>query len=147
MKTTQTKDIMTLIKQCLLCFMILLVSSCFKYYTNIPPKAEITNIYNITESSATVDVKVTKQSNANYVVDFHLSVDTIGNPYNVQTINLIDTVVNSLNNSYTTVISKLKSKTLYSLSLYFYGNFDTGGPNQGEWQGFTIGATKTFTTK
>lgn len=56
-----------------LCFIIIFNYACKKEI--IPPQAEITNIYNITDSSANVDVKVTKQSNAEYG-DLDLIVDS-----------------------------------------------------------------------
>ena len=132
-----------------LCLIALFVGACVKMKEIIPPKAEITNIYNITDSTVNVDVQVTRQSNA-WQEHFYLNVDSIsnaGDKFQVQTISLNpsnNAPLFHLNNSYSTKISKLKIKTKYSLGLYFSGEFDLGGPN--EWHNFSIGELKSFTT-
>ena len=115
-----------------------------------PPKAEITNIYNVTDSCANVDIQVTQQSNA-WSVYFYLVVGLTDNLTDTSHVLIIslnprpDLPVASLNNSYTTKISKLNSKTKYFLHLHFRGYFDIGGPN--EWHEFNVGETKSFITK
>ena len=111
----------------------------------IPPQADITNIYNITDTSVNVDVQVTKQSNSQYDIGLSLIVDSVpinGNKIKVQQVYF--DVVDRLASSYSTKISNLKNKTLYSIYLYYGGVFDIGGPNESEY--FTIGSPKTFTT-
>lgn len=126
-------------------FLILfLIISC-EQKTAIPPQAEITNIYNITDSTAQVDVLVTKPSNAQGDEGFGLIVDTIsinGNIIEVQTVDF--SVIDRLTNNYSAKISNLKSKTHYSIYLSYTGEFDIGGPDQLET--FNIGSPKTFTT-
>lgn len=111
----------------------------------IPPKAEITNIYNITDSTAQVDVQVTSQSNAQVDDDFGLIIDSIslnGNKIQVSIENF--NVERRLINSYSTKISNLKSKTQYYVYLYYGGEFNIGDTYEMEF--FDIGSPKIFTT-
>ena len=129
-----------------LCSFVFVFSTCGKKTEIIPPKAEITNIYNITDSTANVDVTVTQQSNAEYEF-FGLIVDstsTTGSITQVQIITFTRESVIKLNNSYSTKISKLKSQTQYSIHLYLDGYFDIGGPT--DKHSFNIGEKKSFTT-
>ena len=147
MKSTNT-NLFRKIKQFLtLCFIIFFANACVQKKDIIPPQAEIINIYNITDSSANVDVKVTKQSNAESG-ELGLLIDSLsitGSKIQVQTFSFNPpSGVAKLNDTYTTKISKLKSKTQYSISLGYYGVFDVGGPN--EEKNFTIGTPKTFIT-
>ena len=145
MKTKAKTNSFIIIKQITLLWVIIFFAyACGKEI--VPPQAEITKIYNITDNSATVDVKVTKQSNAWAGEYFSLSVDSIskkGEKTQVQYVYFAKDS-DSLNNFYTAKISNLKSKTQYYLYLIFSGYYDIGGPNQTETD--TIGTTKTFTT-
>ena len=132
------------------CVFVIMLSawSCIYDPPIIPPKAEITNIYSITDNSAVVDVKVTRQSNASSC-SFGLSIDSIsddGLKHNITDIKFNGNDNGSnLKELYTIPISNLKSKTKYILQLGFGGMFDIGGPN--ELRSFTIGEEKTFTTQ
>jgi hypothetical protein len=106
--------------------------------TAIPPSAQITNIYDITDSSAQVDVQVTKLSNAENGA-FGLSVTSnVGSNQNFG-IATLPTIGN-----YSIKISNLTNNTIYSLQIYFEGTFGGGTTYE---EDFNIGAPKSFTTK
>ncbi len=110
-------------------FTFLILCSCIKQKPIIPPKAEITNIYNVTNNSAYVDIEVTKQSNAEVgflalIID---SMSKVNTKTQVQYIAVTPQSVITFNNKYTIIISNLKSKTLFSIYLLFTGSFDLGG--------------------
>lgn len=130
------------------CLMILIYYSCKDNQSSIIlPQAEITNIYNITDSTAQVDIQVTQQSNAADQA-FGLNVDTMsltGNLMKIQVITLTPNGATKLNSNYSISISKLNSNKEYYISLVFAGEFTIGGESQVE--NYTIGTTKTFTTK
>ena len=146
MTTHKNKNLRKVFTHFITTFLILfLIISC-EQKTAIPPQAEITNIYNITDTSANVDVQVTKQSNANGVEEMSLVIDSItktGNKLKVEMWGLTGSTY-TLNSSYSTVITNLKSKTQYYIYLNFQGIYDIGGSNATE--NFNIGSPKTFTT-
>lgn len=114
----------------------------------VPPDAEITKVYNITDTSAYVDIKVYQQPQALAIEGFGIEVyfDSVTNnngisPKIVQYINIMGSN-NTINTSYTTIISHLKCKTQYSVNLYFGGEV-FGGPNYVD---YFNGSSKTFTT-
>ncbi|NJO68511.1 MAG: hypothetical protein HC830_03850 [Bacteroidetes bacterium] len=140
---TRLKMLKTVIPALLI---ILLASSCFKDHPIIPPKAEITRIYDITEHSAVFEIKVTGHSNAqseilNYRVD---SISLNQTKIEVQFIYFTHGV-RRLNDSYTDTITNLSGQTTYTITLVYNGYFDIGGPN--EWKSFTLGKAQSFTTK
>jgi hypothetical protein len=128
-------------------FIVFEFYSCQKDSTFIFPKAEITNIYNITLSTAQVDFQVTSQSNAHTDRSFSIIVDTItfnGNKIEVTNVNLNMDGYGKFAGTYSTKLSNLKSKTQYYISLYYDGVFDYGETYEDE--GGFIGSPKTFTT-
>ena len=107
----------------------------------IPPSAQITNIYNITDSSAQFTVQVTQQSNA---TNGNLLISV----YYGASISNLDTAFNLSNDPLPTSISgkisNLKGQTEYTIQLYFNGTFGGGTTYE---EDFNIGSPKSFTTK
>ncbi len=109
----------------------------------IPPNA---NISNITDSSAQVDVQVTKQSNAHSDNFLSIMVDSVslnGNKFQVNSLNFFVIGYSKLDSSYSAKISNLKSKTKYYLKLEFADTDATGLALSVNGQ---VGSTKSFTT-
>ncbi len=132
-------------------FILFIISSCIpdqKSTSIISTKAEITNIFNITDTSAYVNVKVTQQSNAEAIDGFGIAIDSISAagisyPLLSQSVGLCSDTY-TLDSSYTAIMTHLKNNTKYSIYLSFTGEWDIGGPNQTF--SFDIGSPKTFTT-
>ena len=121
----------------------IILQSCIKKTDIIPPEVEISAIYNVTDTSASFEVIVTHQSNAQWDSFYEIWVDT-------STIS-----INSFppNNSYLsplekdtmqTTISELKNSSHYFARVHYEGVFDIGGPN--ERKRFLLGEEKEFTT-
>jgi hypothetical protein len=120
------------------CLFFLLGCNYINEPTAIPPSAQITNIYDITDTSAQVDVQISGNTNAQsgylYLNVYKNNVMIISSP----------AYSTPLSASYSFSISKLNEQTEYSLQLYFSGIF--GGGTSYE-QDFNIGSPKSFTTK
>jgi len=129
--------------------LILLLTTCFsKPVPVIPPEVVLTDIYNITDSSACFICLVEQESNAR-LDGLWLIIDTIKTDKDVNNltdvplfyfyedklkIGMIDTLI----------ITDLKENTHYFTHLYYKGKFDTGGIED-EFHYF-IGEQKEFTT-
>ncbi len=132
----------------ILYFPLLFITACSDEDSAIPPQAEITNIYNVTDSSVNVEVIVSRQSNAEGQQTLELIIDSIsesGNKMQFTKYPLTPAVNSYLKNSYTATISNLKNKTQYFIYLYFYGEFNLFGTAL--FENFDIGSPKTFTTQ
>jgi len=126
-------------------FLGCIIQSCIKNPDITPPEAEITNIYNITDSSASFDVVVTSPSNAQYAEDFFVVLDTVN-------ITLFKLPLHGdhccypliLDSIYTVAITGLFPNTHYYARIHYEGLFDIGGPNESKY--FLLGEEKEFTT-
>ena len=132
----------------LICFLIFLgciFQSCIKNPDIIPPEAEITNIYYITDTSARFDVVVTSHSNAQYGDSYRIWIDS-------SEITLFAFPLYSksccypltLDSIYSVTITELFPNTRYFARIYYEELFDIGGPN--EMKTFLLGEPKEFTT-
>ena len=130
----------------ILVFSLILLWGCSGVFNNpvyIPPSAQITNIYNITDSSAQVDVQITEQSNAQWG-GMDLFVYFYGTLPSSNYVSGIIIGNDPLPTSFSGKISNLKSQTEYSLQLYFEGQFDNNGGQIAK--DFYVGTPKTFKT-
>jgi len=121
----------------------ILTQSCFKTDI-IPPQAEITNIYNITDTSASFDVVVTSQSNAEYDETYMIWIDSLKiTPisFPTYTVYFYPPVLDSI---YTVTVRGLNSNTHYFSRIHYEGLFDIGGPT--DLKQFFLGEQKEFTT-
>lgn len=116
------------------------------FWEPIYPSAQITKIFNVTDTSAQINVQVTSQSNSsdNYGTNYlHLQV-FLGPA--VQNTILQDNYLaeDPLPASITVRISRLSSHTEYTIQLFYSGYF-IGDGGDGELSS-SIGSPRTFTT-
>jgi len=117
--------------------------SCFKTDI-IHPEAEITEIYNITDTSADFKVVVTSQSNAQYDEIYMIWIDSVEitiNSFPPYAEFFYPPVLDSV---YIVSVAGLNNNTHYFSRIHYEGIFDIGGPT--ELKRFLLGEEKEFTT-
>ena len=119
----------------------ILLQSCTKVEI-IPPETEITNIYNVTDSSADFDITVISPSNAEWDDGYDICFDTV--LILEHHISLYGAGPFAIDSFLSVTVPGLQSNTHYFVRLLYYGTFNIGGPN--ELQYFYVGEPKEFTT-
>ena len=128
-------------RRTLICLLITFVlQACFDKAEIIFPEGEITRIYNITDTSATFDVVITRPSNAQWDEAYEIWLDTIPLEENPP----LEAGGSAPDTFFTITVSELMSNTHYFARLRYYGTFDVGGPNES--MNRFIGEQKEFTT-
>ncbi len=119
------------------------LQSCIKTPDIIPPEAEITEIYGITDSSASFSVVVFKKSNAQWDYGYEIWLDTVPLEERLPLIakSLTEVVLDSF---YIANLTGLYSNSQYFARIRYYGVYDIGGPN--DLKESFVGEQKEFTT-
>jgi len=110
----------------------------------IPPEAEITEIYNITDTSASFTIVVTSESNSQWDSGFEIWLDTLSVEESSPPISGSSIGPDAIVGLYNVTISELSSDTHYFARIHYSGVFDIGGPN--ELEHYFIGEQKEFIT-
>ena len=134
---------MKITKITIMLFSGIILYSCFKQPDIIPPEAEIVELKDITDTSASFKVIVTSWSNAEYDEYITIWIDTLE-------ITLTSPIFSYpfypmvLDSIYTVDVTGLYPNTHYYSRIYYDGLFNIGGPN--EMKTFLLGEEKEFTT-
>ena len=120
------------------------LQSCCPKPDIIYPNAEITDIYNITDTSANFTVTIFNESIAQKDYAFRIWLDTVSLKANSAPLHSKEIDTEGSVGEYTVIISDLLNNSHYYARIYYEGTFDIGGPN--ELYHLLIGEEKEFTT-
>jgi len=122
----------------------IILYSCCKQPDIIPPEAEIVEITDITDTSASFKVILTSWSNAEQDEFISIWIDTLNITFSALPIFIETFYPLVLDSIYTVDVTGLYPNTHYFSRIYYKGSFDIGGLI--DYLSFLLGEEKEFTT-